>query len=51
MYSEEALAAQYPMGFGLPEDIVGAAVFLASEGASWMTGSTLTIDGGCTSST
>ncbi|MBM3559938.1 MAG: SDR family oxidoreductase [Alphaproteobacteria bacterium] len=33
---------------GEPEDIAGAAVFLASPAASWMTGQTITIDGGAT---
>lgn len=31
---------------GEPEDIAGAAVFLASRAGSWMTGQTLVIDGG-----
>jgi NAD(P)-dependent dehydrogenase (short-subunit alcohol dehydrogenase family) len=31
---------------GTPEDIAGAAVFLASEEAGFITGSSLTIDGG-----
>jgi L-rhamnose 1-dehydrogenase len=31
---------------GLPEDVVGAVIFLASEEAAWITGSTLVIDGG-----
>jgi 3-oxoacyl-[acyl-carrier protein] reductase len=31
---------------GLPEDIAGAAVFLASDAASWITGATIQIDGG-----
>ena len=31
---------------GLPEDVAGAAVFLASEGASWVTGISLVVDGG-----
>lgn len=33
---------------GLPEDIAGAVVFLASEAASFMTGQVLVIDGGIT---
>lgn len=31
---------------GLPEDQANAAVFLASEESSWMTGQIMTIDGG-----
>jgi NAD(P)-dependent dehydrogenase (short-subunit alcohol dehydrogenase family) len=33
---------------GEPEDIAGAAVFLASAASSWMTGQTIVIDGGAT---
>ena len=33
---------------GTPEDIAGAAVFLASRAAAWMTGQTIVIDGGIT---
>jgi NAD(P)-dependent dehydrogenase (short-subunit alcohol dehydrogenase family) len=33
---------------GTPEDVAGAVVFLCSESAGYMTGSTLTIDGGLT---
>jgi NAD(P)-dependent dehydrogenase (short-subunit alcohol dehydrogenase family) len=39
----------YPLGrLGVPEDIAGAAVFLASEHARWITGAILPIDGGLT---
>ena len=33
---------------GEPEDIAGAAVFLASRAGAWMTGQTVVIDGGAT---
>jgi NAD(P)-dependent dehydrogenase (short-subunit alcohol dehydrogenase family) len=38
-----------PMGrFGEPEEIAAAALFLASEESSWMTGQSLIVDGGIT---
>ena len=41
--------ARVPLGrYGEPEDIAAAAVFLASDRASYMSGSTLLIDGGYT---
>jgi NAD(P)-dependent dehydrogenase (short-subunit alcohol dehydrogenase family) len=44
---EDAIAKRFPMRrLGEPEDIAGAAVFLASDAASWLTGQTLVIDGG-----
>jgi meso-butanediol dehydrogenase / (S,S)-butanediol dehydrogenase / diacetyl reductase len=43
----ERLARWYPLGrVGAPEDIAKAALFLASDDASWITGATLTVDGG-----
>ena len=36
--------------FGLPEEVAGAAVFLASEAASFVNGALLMVDGGFTSS-
>ncbi|MEV8452695.1 SDR family NAD(P)-dependent oxidoreductase [Streptomyces sp. NPDC052095] len=44
-------AALYPLGrVGEAEDIASAVAFLASRDASWITGTTLRVDGGLTSS-
>ena len=43
----EELLARTPMGrFGRTEELVGAAVYLASDAASFVTGQTLVVDGG-----
>jgi NAD(P)-dependent dehydrogenase (short-subunit alcohol dehydrogenase family) len=43
----KAMEAQYPLGrLGRPEDIARAALYLASDEASWTTGAILTVDGG-----
>jgi 3-oxoacyl-[acyl-carrier protein] reductase len=44
---QETVKAQTPLGrLGEPQDIAGAAVFLASPDSSWITGETLVISGG-----
>lgn len=48
----ERLAGSQPIGrVGRPEDIAEAAVFLASDSSSFVTGITLTVDGGATAVT
>lgn len=44
---EAAVTAMYPLGrLGEPRDVAAAIAFLASADASWITGQTLTVDGG-----
>lgn len=46
---EAEATAGYPLGrLGIPTDVAGAAAFLASDDASWITGHTLVLDGGVT---
>ena len=45
--AKRATEALIPLGrIGIPEDLVGAVLFLASDEACWVTGSTVTVDGG-----
>jgi NAD(P)-dependent dehydrogenase (short-subunit alcohol dehydrogenase family) len=44
---EPILTAKLPLRrLGTPEDVANAAVFLASDASSWMTGQTIVLDGG-----
>jgi glucose 1-dehydrogenase len=44
-----SLTEQIPLGrLGRPEDVAGLAVFLASDEAQYVTGSTYVVDGGLT---
>jgi NAD(P)-dependent dehydrogenase (short-subunit alcohol dehydrogenase family) len=46
---EEEVIKDYPLGrLGDPSDIAAAVAFLAGDDASWITGQTVTIDGGLT---
>jgi NAD(P)-dependent dehydrogenase (short-subunit alcohol dehydrogenase family) len=38
--------SRYPLGYGEPDDVANAAVFLLSDGARWITGTELLMDGG-----
>ena len=40
------LESLHPLGYGQPRDVASAVVFLAGDGARWMTGSELVVDGG-----
>ncbi|HQN17018.1 MAG TPA: SDR family oxidoreductase [Bacteroidales bacterium] len=42
----KAISEMHPLGFGKPDDIAFAAIYLLSDAAKWVTGSNLIIDGG-----
>ena len=40
--------AKYPLGYGKPEDVAFAAIYLLSDASKWITGSIVKMDGGST---
>ena len=44
----EAIKYSHPLGIGKPENVASAIAFLASDDASWITGTWLVVDGGLT---
>ncbi|UJP67139.1 SDR family oxidoreductase [Mongoliitalea daihaiensis] len=47
---KEASNKRHPLGrYGQPQDIANATLFLLSDGAEWMTGQVLNVDGGMSS--
>jgi len=49
LFSEEKVKEHeklYPLGFGEPEDVANATIFLLSKASRWITGTTLVVDGG-----
>jgi len=47
--SEESrikILSMHPMGFGEPEDVANASIFLLSNASKWITGTNLVVDGG-----
>ena len=38
----------YPLGFGKPDDVANAVIFLLSNASRWITGTTIVMDGGLT---
>jgi NAD(P)-dependent dehydrogenase (short-subunit alcohol dehydrogenase family) len=46
---EDEVAEGYPLKrLGIPEDVAGSVAFLLSDDAGWLTGQTITLDGGVT---
>jgi NAD(P)-dependent dehydrogenase (short-subunit alcohol dehydrogenase family) len=42
----DRIAERHPLGLGNAQNVVGAFIYLASDGARWTTGAAITVDGG-----
>ena len=41
-----SMKQQHPLGFGKPEDVANACIYLLSDASRWMTGNNIILDGG-----
>jgi NAD(P)-dependent dehydrogenase (short-subunit alcohol dehydrogenase family) len=46
--SFNAVREKHPLGYGTPQDIANASIYLLSEASRWITGTNLVVDGGYT---
>lgn len=44
--SVDSYAERHPLGFGMPDDISSAVLFLLSDASRWITGTAMIVDGG-----
>lgn len=44
--NDEERILMYPLGYGKPEDVANACIYLLSEAGCWITGTNLIVDGG-----
>jgi NAD(P)-dependent dehydrogenase (short-subunit alcohol dehydrogenase family) len=44
--SKQEMVKAHPLGFGMPEDVANACIYLLSDASRWMTGTNLVLDGG-----
>ena len=44
--SKQKMSDAHPLGFGMPEDVAYACIYMLSDASKWMTGTNMVIDGG-----
>jgi len=44
--TKESIAKMHPLGFGKPEDVANACIYLLSDASRWITGTNMIVDGG-----